>query len=89
MTTYDVVFAEGLPTESYLDAGDRGNFGNSGVPVVLYPDFSSRIHEAEGCAPLVVTGSKLDKARQATEPFQGDWIADGFASASKTPSSYP
>ena len=78
MTTYDVVFAEGLPTESYLDAGDRGNFGNSGVPVVLYPDFSSRIHEAEGCAPLVVTGSKLDKARHATEPFQGDWIADWF-----------
>jgi T5SS/PEP-CTERM-associated repeat protein len=60
---HDVVLAEGLPAESYLDTGDRGNFANGGRPIALYPDFSSRVWEAEGCAELIVTGPKLDAVR--------------------------
>lgn len=60
---HDVVLAEGLPAESYLDTGDRGNFANGGRPIVLYPDFSSRIWEAEGCAEIIIVGPKLDVVR--------------------------
>jgi collagen type I alpha len=42
---HDVVLAEGLPTETYLDTGDRAKF--SGAPmVVLHPDFSVRMLHA-------------------------------------------
>jgi T5SS/PEP-CTERM-associated repeat protein len=58
-----VLLAEGLPAESYLDTGDRTNFANGGGPITLYPDFSSHVWDAEGCALLVVTGPELDSAR--------------------------
>ena len=60
---HDVLLAEGLPAESYLDTGDRSNFSNGGGPVRLHPDFPARVWEAKGCAPLVVTGPILDAAR--------------------------
>jgi hypothetical protein len=60
---HDVLFAEGLPTESYLDAGDRSKFSNGDKPVTLHPDFSALIWDAMGCAPLVVTGSALAAVR--------------------------
>ena len=63
LAQHDVLLAEGLPTESYLDIGDRSNFANSSGPVRLHPDFASRIWDAEACAPLAVTGPQLDAAR--------------------------
>jgi len=60
---HDVLLAEGLPAESYLDIGDRSNFANSSGPVRLHPDFVSRIWDGAACAPLVVTGPQLDAAR--------------------------
>ncbi len=59
-----VLLADNLPAESYLDAGDRANFANALGPIALYPDFASRVWDAAGCAPLVVTGGKLDAIRQ-------------------------
>ena len=59
-----VLLAEGLPAESYLDTGDRTNFANGGGPMILYPDFSSRVWDAEGCAPLIVAGPQLELARR-------------------------
>jgi hypothetical protein len=67
---HDVLFAEGLPAESYLDTGDRFNFENGGGPISLHPEFSARrwetarIWEALGCARLIVTGPELDAVRQ-------------------------
>ena len=66
-----VILAEGLPAESYLDTGDRSNFANGEGPIALYPDFSSRIWDAEGCAPLVVTGPQLDAARHWVNGLAG------------------
>lgn len=63
LDSHDVVLAEGLPVETYLDVGDRGRFENAGVPVRLHPDFVARRWEAEGYAPLVVTGPKLAAVR--------------------------
>jgi T5SS/PEP-CTERM-associated repeat protein len=61
---HSVLLAENLPAESYLDIGDRSHFANGGSPIVLYPDFASRIWESAGCAPLIVAGPKLDAVRQ-------------------------
>jgi hypothetical protein len=61
---HDVVFAEGLPAESYLDTGDRANFANGGVVVSAYPDFATRVWESEGCAPLAITGAVVAAARR-------------------------
>jgi hypothetical protein len=60
---HDVLFAEGMSAESYLDTGDRSKFTNGGGPIALHPDFSVRMWEAMGCAPLVVTGSALTSVR--------------------------
>lgn len=64
---HDVLFAEGLEVESYLDTGDRAMFTNAGRPVVLHPEFSVRAWEAMGYAPLIVTGADLAAVRQALE----------------------
>ena len=77
---HDVLLAEGLPTESYLDVGDRSNFTNGGGPITLYPDFASRIWEAAGCAPLVVVGPKLDAARQWLNAIADDVLRPKAAS---------
>ncbi len=58
-----VLLVEGMFAESYLDTGGRGNFANGGEPVALHPDFTFRTWDAEGCAPLVVTGPLLQSAR--------------------------
>ncbi len=63
LARHDVVLAEGLATESYLDTGNRWNFENGGGPVVLHPDFAFRLWEAMGCAPLIVTGPILAAVR--------------------------
>src|ERR1019366_6242670 len=39
---HDVVLAEGLPVESYLDAGDRCNFDLTDEMIRLHPDFEGR-----------------------------------------------
>jgi len=60
-----VILADGLPAESYLDTGDRARFDNAGDVVTLHraepPDaeLASRVWEAKGCAPLVVTGPAI------------------------------
>ncbi len=60
---HDVILAEGLPCESYLDTGNRASFGNHDGPIRLHPDFSTLSWEVLGCAPLIVTGPQLDAAR--------------------------
>jgi hypothetical protein len=54
---HDVILAENLAVESYLDSGDRTDFA-------ARPGFASRVWESEGCAPLTVTGPKVAAARR-------------------------
>jgi collagen type I/II/III/V/XI/XXIV/XXVII alpha len=65
LAEHDILLADGLPTESYLDTGDRSNFSNGGVPPRLHPDFSVRMWEARGVKPLIVTGPLLEAARKS------------------------
>ena len=68
LASHDILLAEGLPVESYLDTGDRDSFSNGGPFVRLFPAFGSERDpnlnwEARGFAPLVVTGPAIEAAR--------------------------
>jgi hypothetical protein len=63
LAAHNVLLAEGLPAESFLDMRDGSNYANRPGPARLYPDYSARIWEAFGCARLVVTGPELEAAR--------------------------
>ena len=64
LSSHDVVLAEGLPTESYLDTGDRSNFANGGGTVSLFANFGAYVREALAYAPLIVTGPRLEALRR-------------------------
>jgi len=56
LPAHDVVLAEGLAAETYLDTGNRGAFANGGGATMLHADFALRVWESEACAPLAVGG---------------------------------
>ena len=62
LARHDVLLAEGLPAESYLDTGDRIKFAG-GTVVALHPDFAARTWEMRGCAELVLAGPRLAAVR--------------------------
>jgi hypothetical protein len=63
LPAHNVLLAEGLPAESFLDLRDGSDYASRPGPARLYPDFSARMWEAFGCARLVVTGPELRAAR--------------------------
>jgi hypothetical protein len=69
LARHDVLLAEGMPAESYLEFGALSAFANHDGIVQLHPDFApqsdhvARLWETEGYAPLVVIGEPLDRAR--------------------------
>ncbi len=67
LTEHDMIFAEGLPVESFLDSGNRASFANGGNVARLVPDFGPTTiawrWEAGACAPLIIAGQKLDTVR--------------------------
>ena len=67
LAEHDVLLAEGLPAESYLDIRDGSNYANRSGPTRLYPDYAARMWEAFGCARLIVTGPELAAARALVE----------------------
>ena len=67
-----VILAEGLPAESYLDSGNRASFANGGDVVDLHPTWSSDalLWEAQGAAPLCLSGPVLDRVRARLQLFR-------------------
>jgi hypothetical protein len=63
LPAHDVILAEGLPAESFLDTGNRAAFANGGGAVVMHPDFGLRVWQAESCAALVIDGPILAAVR--------------------------
>jgi hypothetical protein len=72
---HDVLLAEGLPAESFLDMRDGPNYANRPGLVRRYPEYSARMWEAFGCAPLIVTGPELIAARALVARFVTDLAA--------------
>jgi hypothetical protein len=64
LDSHDVILAEGLPAESYLDTGNRTAFVNGGAFVEAHPDFKPR-HWADTCLPLVLEGPAVAAAKSA------------------------
>ena len=60
---HDVVLAEQLPVESYLETGNRASFSNGGKEVVLFPNFAPLIWEASAYAALRIVGPEVDTVR--------------------------
>ncbi len=60
---HDVLLADGLPAESYLDVGNRGAFENGGAVRTLHPEFPAVVHEA-ACAPALREGPGLAAIRE-------------------------
>jgi len=61
LDAHDILLAEGLPAESYLDTGNRVMFANAGVPMLLHPRMDARAaRDAGSCAELA-----CDEARVA------------------------
>jgi hypothetical protein len=58
LDAHDVVLADGLPAESYLDSGNRMGFGG-GMSVPLHADFTRHVWEAGACLPLVCAGPEV------------------------------
>ncbi|MBV9860669.1 MAG: Hint domain-containing protein [Alphaproteobacteria bacterium] len=58
LATHDILLAEGLAAESYLDTGNRTAFTNGGAFLDLHPDFAPR-HWTQSCVPLVQSGPQL------------------------------
>jgi hypothetical protein len=65
LASHDVLLAEGLPAETYLDTGNRHQFSNGGTFAALHADFSGRARswEEDACAPLRGEGPVVTAAR--------------------------
>jgi len=61
---HDVLLAEGLPCESFLDTGDKAAFDDGAAARRMRPEHAIRVWDAMGCAPLVVQGAMLDTVRE-------------------------
>lgn len=60
----NIVIAEGLAAESYLDCGNRTAFNNGGAFLQAYPNFTPK-HWHQTCAPLMLEGPQLRHAKAA------------------------
>lgn len=55
LARHNVLLAEGIPAESFLDSGNRAMFADQAQPMALHPDFVAQCR-ASACAPLAVDG---------------------------------
>jgi hypothetical protein len=62
LDAHDLLWAEGLAAESYLDTGNRTAFVNGGAFLEAYPDFRPKDWR-ETCVPLAIEGPALVRAR--------------------------
>lgn len=60
---HDIVYAEGAPSESFCDRGNRDMFHNAHTFAARYPDAASGPQDF--CAPLVESGPQLAAIRSA------------------------
>jgi len=63
LETHDVLLAEGLPCESYLDDGNRMSFRNAGAFTELHGRLDPKSWD-DACAPLVAAGPQLTEIQQ-------------------------
>ena len=62
LATHDVIFAEGAPSETFVDDDSRGMFQNAAEYAALYPDAARTA--ARFCAPRLEDGETVEAIRQ-------------------------
>ena len=78
---HDVIFAEGMPCETFLDTGNRSSLSCEGDVVSLHaditglPDLNYLLWETLGFAPLVMGGPRLDHLRSVLAARVGPQVA--------------
>lgn len=77
LDSHDVLLAEGLAAESYLDTGNRSAFVNAAPVADLHPSFAALTWEGEGCAPVAVTGPAVEALRARLRRAAEDHLGDG------------
>lgn len=87
---HDLLLAEGLAAESYLENGDRQTFENHHAPlhvgpIDLHPSFKAWTWDARACAELMITGPVVEavQARLAERASRGARIAQGRRRAAR------
>jgi Hint domain len=63
LDVHDIVLAEGLPAESYLDVGNRGVFTGGEAFFEAHPDMAPH-HWADTCLNLVFDGPPVEVAKE-------------------------
>jgi hypothetical protein len=63
LDAHDVLLAEDLACETYLDTGNRTAFENAPGPIAIVADFSRRAGAAAGCLPLDLDGPLVARWR--------------------------
>jgi hypothetical protein len=61
LESHDVILAEGLPAETYLETGHRNMFEGE-ASMVLHPNFKV-LGDADFCAPMIRAGAQLETTR--------------------------
>jgi len=59
LARHDVLLAEGLAAESYLDTGNRAAFSGHGAVAAADPEFAARCWDERACAPLLLDGPRV------------------------------
>jgi hypothetical protein len=61
LDSHDILLAENLAVESYLDTGNRRMFQNAPGPLLLHPDLTNDQHrrEAGSCAPFAADPARV------------------------------
>jgi autotransporter-associated beta strand protein len=67
LDSHDILLAENLPAESYLDTGNRFMFENSIGPTTLHPDLTNdqSRREAESCLPFADDATRVEPVWRA------------------------
>ena len=70
LAEHNILLADALPVESFLDTGVRNCFANGGAAVTLHPNFAPLFREAAACAlgpcaGLIVAANGSSKACHA------------------------
>ena len=64
LSRHDILLAEGLPAESYLDTGNRYMFENGGASLLLHPYLEHENDQArrdtESCVPFVCDAERVE-----------------------------
>ncbi len=75
LARHDVVLAQGLPAESYLETGHRSDFANGGKTVALFPSLTPLIWDGMRCARMVITGPELQTVRASLDLHARELLA--------------